>query len=388
MLHNRCPGRPPRDISIEEVEYFRQLGFTWTKIAELVGVSRSTIYRYLEREGISPTCKYSDISSSELDQVVAAIKQNHPNDGEKLMRGHLRSAGVIVPRSSLRASIHRVDPVNTQLRRSVTVRRRVYYVDGPNSLWHIDGHHKLVRWRFVVHGAIDGFSRTVVYLQCATNNRASTVMAYFRDAISKYGIPNQVRSDRGGENIHVWEYMLEVHQSESAVVVGSSTHNERIERLWRDVYRCVGVLFADQFREMEGDGILSSLDEVDLYCLHVTFLPRINKALESFVESWNNHPLSTEHCRTPNQLFIEGALRQHMVPDIPPITRGTLAGRIPTPGDIVRVPRSSFEPCRSILQVLEQYDMLCTTDNFGYSVYTHVHHVVTQHVQSCSECTV
>ena len=28
----------------------------------------------------------------------------------------------------------------------------------------VDGHHKLIRWRFITHGGIDGFSRLVVYL--------------------------------------------------------------------------------------------------------------------------------------------------------------------------------------------------------------------------------
>lgn len=46
----------------------------------------------------------------------------------------------------------------------MTIRRRVYHVDGPNSLWHVDGHHKLIRWHMVIHGGIDGYSRTVVFL--------------------------------------------------------------------------------------------------------------------------------------------------------------------------------------------------------------------------------
>ena len=130
-----------------------------------------------------------------------------------------------------------------------------------------------------MHEGIDGYSRTIVYLHCSANNRASTVMSSFTDAVCKYGVPNQVRSDRGGENVQVWQYMIEQHNSESAVLVGSSTHNERIERLWCDVYRCVGVLFADLFREMECDRSLHSLNEVDLFCLHSVFLPRINSLL-------------------------------------------------------------------------------------------------------------
>ena len=202
----RVCGRPQLSVSLDDVQYYRGLGFMWTKIAEMVRIGRATLYRFLEREGINSTGKYCSISSSDLDHAVTTIKQEHPNDGEHLMAGHLFSIGIIVPRATLRASIHRVDPFNTAVRRSVTVRRRVYHVEGPNSLWHIDGHHKLIKWRFVVHGGIDGFSRTIVYLECSTNNPSSSVLAAFTNAISKYGVPNKVRSDRGGENVQVWQY--------------------------------------------------------------------------------------------------------------------------------------------------------------------------------------
>ena len=55
------------------------------------------------------------------------------------MAGHLCSRGVFVPRARLR---HRVDPINTALRSSVTVRRRRYHAEGPNYIWHIDGQDK------------------------------------------------------------------------------------------------------------------------------------------------------------------------------------------------------------------------------------------------------
>ena len=238
----------------------------------------------------------------------------------------------------------------------------------------------------VTHGGIDGFSRTIVYLRCSTNNQASTVMASFADAVSKYGLPEQVRSDRGGENVAVWQYMLEQHHSESAVLVGSSTHNERIERMWRDVYRCVGVIFADLFREMEGERNVSCFNQVDLFCLHSVFLPRINNALNSFVESWNNHPLSSERNLTPNQLFIEGALRQNMTPALPspsPTTDGTACPGSHAP---VHIPRSSFCPCDHLLHQIERYDMLRTTTDFGYSIYLQVCQIVGDHICLCNDC--
>ena len=84
--------------------------------------------------------------------------------------------------------------------------------------------------------------------------------------------------------------MVEQHSSSEAVITGSATHNERIEYLWRDVYRCVGCIFADTFCEVE-EGHLYPLNEIDIYCLHYVYIPRINSALEEFVEPWNNHSL-------------------------------------------------------------------------------------------------
>ena len=59
------------------------------------------------------------------------------------------------------------------------------------------------RWKIVLHGAIDGFSRYVLYLKATTNNRASTVLALFTRAVDMYGLPSHVRGDHGLENIEV-----------------------------------------------------------------------------------------------------------------------------------------------------------------------------------------
>ena len=147
---------------------------------------------------------FSDISDQQLDRLVRRIKLQHPYDGERLMIGHLAREGVRVERTRLRGSIHRIDPINTAIRRSVAIRRRVYHSNGPNHTWHIDGNHKLIRWRLVIHGGIDGFSRTIVYLHCANNNRAQTVVTQFCKATSAYGIPLKIHSDLGGENVDVW----------------------------------------------------------------------------------------------------------------------------------------------------------------------------------------
>ena len=67
----------------------------------------------------------------------------------------------------------------------------------------VDGHHKLIRWRFVTHAGIDGYSRMVVFLKCVTNNRADTVYDAFLEAARQYGLPSRVRCDQG-EKILMW----------------------------------------------------------------------------------------------------------------------------------------------------------------------------------------
>lgn len=103
------------------------------------------------------------------------------------------------------------------------------------------------------------------------------MLELFREAVSTFGLPDHVRTDHGGENIDIWRYMLASHNNDqSCVITGSSTHNERVERLWRDVHRCIASIFSELFTELETDGILDPLNDVDLYCLHYIFLPRIN----------------------------------------------------------------------------------------------------------------
>ena len=84
-----------------------------------------------------------------------------------------------------------------------------------------------------MHGGIDGCSRIVIYLKCADNNRANTVLRLFEGAVEEFGLPSRVRSDHAVENVEVERYIIRAYNYDSGrMLTGLSVHNERIERLW------------------------------------------------------------------------------------------------------------------------------------------------------------
>ena len=48
--------------------------------------------------------------------------------------------------------------------------------------------------------------------------------------------------------------------------------------------------------------------EVQLFCLHLVYIPLIIKAIDEFIGQWNNHPVTTQCNFSPNQLWIQGML--------------------------------------------------------------------------------
>lgn len=239
------------------------------------------------------------------------VTLNNKRLGEKSVTARLLGLGIKVQRRRIRESMKRVDPGAAALRSLTAARisRRAYRVKGPNSLWHFDGYHKLIRWRFVVHAGIDGFSRLIVFMKVSTNNKAETVLDLFKEATASYGLPSRVRCDMGVENTLVCSYMEEKRgEGRGSAIRGRSVHNQRIERLWVDLWNgCINVYY-DLFYFMERNGLLDRENEVHIFLLHYVFLPRIQRSIEQFIEQWNSHQLRTEHQYSPLQMFVKRSL--------------------------------------------------------------------------------
>ncbi|WAR13553.1 hypothetical protein MAR_027733, partial [Mya arenaria] len=144
---------------------------------------------------------------------------------EQTIQSLLLSQGLKVQELRVRQVVRECDPCGVLFRKvfltSCRIQRRTYSVSGPQALWHIDGNHKLIRWRLVIHGGIDGYSRFPVYLNVSNNNRADTVLYAFLEAVQQFGL------DKGGENVLVAEYMVE-HQPivNRPFIAGRSVHNQ------------------------------------------------------------------------------------------------------------------------------------------------------------------
>lgn len=168
------------------------------------------------------------------------------------------------------------------------------------------------RWHIVIHGGIDGFSRLITFLQASDNNFAQTVGILFTESVRELGMPSRIRTDRGGENVITGSIMEDIRgRQRGSWLRGPSVHNQRIERLWRDL-RCFCLNFyIDLFYQLENMGVLDRDSNVHLFSLHYVFLSRLNSAINDFRHAYNNHRVRTMNNRTPTQTYFSGIMARY-----------------------------------------------------------------------------
>ena len=166
-------GRPKYVINSEQLVFLRELRFTWTNIAQLYGISRRTLYNIRSHYNMTGAefSAFTQISDDDLKRAIREVKLTLPECGQSMMRGMLNSRGIYVSTTRIRECLTAVDPVNTALRWATPITRRVYSVPHPNALWHLDGNHKLIRYKFHCFSGKWRAIHVYLYQECIRRRR-------------------------------------------------------------------------------------------------------------------------------------------------------------------------------------------------------------------------
>ena len=148
----------------------------------------------------------------------------------------IKSKGYICRSNDVRQIVKQLDPDSVKLRKRRRLHRRRYVADGPNFVWHLDGHDKLKPFGFSIHGCIDRFSRCLIWLEVASSNKKPELIAkFYLDAVkSLEGIPLQIKADNDTEHsliepMHLHLSALNGNLEMNHFSIITSPQNERIE---------------------------------------------------------------------------------------------------------------------------------------------------------------
>ena len=140
---------------------------------------------------------------------------------------------------------------------------------------------------------------------------------------------------------------------------------------------------------MENEGILDLSNHTDVFCLHYTFLPRINRALEGFRLGWNHHCLRTEGNKTLYQIWIAGvigdayrgytAVKDMLNPDLTVygVGRDSTDLCVNDDNETVTVLEPKCPLSEDQISILKgEIDPLSNSTNFGVDIYLRTVHCV------------
>jgi hypothetical protein len=179
------------------------------------------------------------------------------------------------------------------------------------------GYDKLKPFGFPIHGAIDGYSRKVLWLEVVRSNNSPTIPArLFLDTVKQVkGCPLLLRTDCGTENgmmaaiqCYFRTDAFDPLAGENAHQYGTSTRNQRIENGWSHFRKMRSHWWINFFKDMSSSGVLDLGNDLHKECLWFCFYRILNEDLQKTKISWNSHHIrpSRHDCvsGSPDVLFF------------------------------------------------------------------------------------
>ena len=303
----------PRDVDRNSlIERYFHLGFQYCEILSFLSTLHGIklclrqLKRILQTMGLQRRRGHASIQD-----VVDIIEQELTGSGSCLgyRQMHLKlrlEYGLVTDRETVRLLLRNLDPDGVELRSRRRLRRRTYYASGPNFIWHTDGYDKLKPFGFAIHGAIDGYSRRIMWLEVGPSNNDPKVTAkYFIDCLRVVkGAPKFMRADCGTENIYIAGIQRFLRRDCADVIAGGqcflygkSVSNQRIEAWWSFLRRSYSHWWMNYFKDLRDSGLYNDSDPLQVECLRFCFMSLIQKQLDKVAKHWNLHQIRPSHNR-------------------------------------------------------------------------------------------
>ena len=312
------------DLDVDEealIKYYFKRGFSYNEILLFLAsrhkceMSYSTLLRRLKVYGL---CRRGFHERDDSVNMIESVRQriqeiiNGPGScgGYRTVWHTLEMEGLRVPRVIVQDILKELDPEGSQLRKARRLKRRTYQNPGPNYTWHIDGYDKLKPFGFPIHGAIDGFSRRIMWLNVTrSNNSPDNIATYFLNTVSDLkGCPLQLITDLGTENGLVAAIQSYFRDNADAHRYVSSPRNQRIEGWWSFYSHNRSIWWRNHFKDLETEGVLDTSSEISMECVWFCFAGILQHDLDIVKEHWNTHRIRKSRHNTvpgrPDSLFF------------------------------------------------------------------------------------
>lgn len=275
----------------ELIKFYFNLGLKYKDITSVLAVRHRYILTERHLKRILRSCRlfrrkgYNDINEV-ITFITEQLKTSGQLHGYRWMHSKCQENGLHVKKEDVRLILNELDPRGVELRKARRLHRRNYFSKGPNYIWHFDGYDKLKPFGICINGAIDGFSRKIIWLNAyTTNSDPKIVGGYYVEAVESLGgCPRVVRGDLGTENGHVRDFQRFLHRNIhdgnaiDSYLDGASTANQRIESWWGFLRKECMEFYISLFADLKDNGMFDG-GFLDKSLIHFCFMGIIQVCL-------------------------------------------------------------------------------------------------------------
>lgn len=301
---------------LDLVKQYFHCGFTYSEMVLLlfvinnIRISLRQLKRILKINNLRRRTGYT------ADEIVSDyISRENETSGQcigyrSMWRRLVNEHRLRVPRNKVLSIMRNIDPDGINVRKAHRLKRRKYRTKGPNFVWHVDGYDKLKPFGFCVHGAIDGYSRRILWLEVAqSNNNPAVIAMYYLEALKKLGVaPRILRCDKGTENstLSLLQPFFRYNDTDSMSGIGSfmygkSVSNQRIEAWWGTMKRQGIQWWIFFFKDLKDSNQYDELNPFHVECLKFCFTHLIQTELDRIAVNWNLHSIRKQrNAEVPN----------------------------------------------------------------------------------------